>query len=96
MRRLGRRDIPIMVCIFVLFGLLIAALPAAADEGENASVALERLMVKAQSDDYRSSEREDLFGTWLHNDELGGSATTRDYFLAERYGKCHVHVGKAC
>ena len=48
MRGLGRRDIPIMVCIFVLFGLLIAALPAAADEGENASVALERLMVKAQ------------------------------------------------
>lgn len=81
MRRLGRRDIPIMVCIFVLFGLLIAALPAAADEGENASVALERLMVKAQSDDYRFSEREDLFGTWLHNDELGGSATTRDYIL---------------
>lgn len=68
----------LIVVVFLFQGVATAS----ADEGENAQSALQSLSVIEQTDDYRSSERTELFGTWLHSKTLGGNATTRDDILS--------------
>lgn len=82
MVRRAKRVAGFLGILIVVAFLIQGAATASADEGENAQSALQSLAVTEQTDDYRSSERTDLFGTWLHSDTLGGNATTRDDILS--------------
>lgn len=76
MVRLAKHVTGFLGMLIVVVFLFQGAATASADEGENAQSALQSLAVIKQTDDYRSSERAELFGTWLHSKTLGGNATT--------------------
>ena len=82
MVRLAKHVTGFLGMLIVVVFLFQGAATASADEGENAQSALQSLAVIKQTDDYRSSERAELFGTWLHSKTLGGNATTRDDILS--------------